>query len=464
MTSVETFLQKISNHSRDSKIYFEDKSYTYKQIVDKSYDIARFIESQDYQKVFFNLKNTPLSFCLYIAGFIADIELLVPVNSRLIDQEMEQIIETNSLFFTYEATSEFKVFAKKNNIKTIEINNEIRFLEELCKTDDLKVFGKAAIAHVSSGTTGAYKKHPHSLNQIIGYANNRSKDLGLLEDDHLLMAVSVNFVFAFACQFLPAITMGLNVTMIREFSVSALLEIVAENNVTALALVPTMYNFLAKQDIGSHNLRYLGVAGDIVSEGLYNSVKKAFGLPLLSGIGMTEIIGYGQNASSNEYNNKIKIFDDAEVRIEKFKDSDYGIIFVKNNTLPLYAQNDWFDTGDIGSFDEQTRELIFYGRYKDIIIKGGSNISPVELESVILQLDNISTCVVVGKADKIWGETICGFVVGSNYSLDDINNHLIKFVAKYKKLDQLIQIEQMPLTSSGKVDRKKLKQLADNEY
>ena len=53
---------------------------------------------------------------------------------------MEQIIETNSLFFTYEATSEFKVFAKKNNIKTIEINNEIRFLEELCKTDDLKVF------------------------------------------------------------------------------------------------------------------------------------------------------------------------------------------------------------------------------------------------------------------------------------------------------------------------------------
>ena len=70
----------------------------------------------------------------------------------------------------------------------------------------------------------------------------------------------------------------------------------------------------------------------------------------------------------------------------------------------------------------------------------------------------------VGKADKIWGETICGFVVGSNYSLDDINNHLVKFVAKYKKLDQLIQIEQMPLTSSGKVDRKKLKQLADNEY
>ena len=90
MTTVETFLQKISNHSNESKIYFEDRAYTYKQIVDKSYDLARFLESQNYSKVFFNLRNSPLSFCLYIASWIADIELLVPINPRLIDKEIER--------------------------------------------------------------------------------------------------------------------------------------------------------------------------------------------------------------------------------------------------------------------------------------------------------------------------------------------------------------------------------------
>jgi acyl-CoA synthetase (AMP-forming)/AMP-acid ligase II len=123
----------------------------------------------------------------------------------------------------------------------------------------------------------------------------------------------------------------------------------------------------------------------------------------------------------------------------------------------------WLETGDIGSFDSQTRELTFYGRYNDIIIKGGSNISPIELENAILRLDNIKDCVVIGKANKVWGETICGFVVGNHYSLDEVNEHLAKYVANYKKLDKLIHINQLPLTSTGKTDRQKLKQIANNE-
>ena len=205
----------------------------------------------------------------------------------------------------------------------------MKLLDNLDKTADFKVYAKAAIAHVSSGTTGNYKKHLHNIKQIVGYASNRVNDLGLIQEDHLLVVLSVNHAYAFSCQFLPAITMGLKVTIIKEFDVKKVESIISNKNVTALALLPTMYNFLAKQKVANHNLRYLGVAGDTVSESLYNSVKQAFGLPLLNGIGMTEIIGYGQNTSSDKYSPKIKIFNDSQVRIEKFKDSDYGIIFVK---------------------------------------------------------------------------------------------------------------------------------------
>ena len=87
----------------------------------------------------------------------------------------------------------------------------------------------------------------------------------------------------------------------------------------------------------------------------------------------------------------------------------------------------------------------------------------MELERVILQLDDVKACVVVGQSDKIWREIICGFVVGKGYSLEDVNKHLAKYIASYKKLDKLIQINEIPLTTTGKIDRKKLKRLADND-
>ena len=464
MSTVETFLQKISNHSSESKIYFEDRAYTYKQMVDKSYDLARFLESQNYSKVFFNLKNSPLSFCLYIASWIAYIELLVPINPRLIDKEIEGIIEANSLFLTHSTTCEFRVFAEENDIKTIEVINEIGFLEGLDKTNNFKVFETAITAHVSSGTTGFYKKHRHNIKQIIDYANNRVNDLGLLNDDHLLIALSVNHAFAFSYQLLPVFAMGLNVTIIREFDPEILLEMISNRNITALALLPTMYHFLTKEHICNNKLRYLSVAGDITSKELNKAIKQKLGVSLLNGIGITEVFGYGQNTYANEHVNKVRIFDDTHINIEKFEGNEYGKIFIKNNFLPLGNPTNWLETGDIGSFDNQTKELTFYGRYKDIIIKGGSNISPIELENAILHFDGIEACVVVGKSDKIWGEIICGFIVGDNYSLDDINHHLAKYVAKYKKLDKLIQINEVPMTSTGKIDRKKLKQFINNEH
>jgi acyl-CoA synthetase (AMP-forming)/AMP-acid ligase II len=133
--------------------------------------------------------------------------------------------------------------------------------------------------------------------------------------------------------------------------------------------------------------------------------------------------------------------------------------------LPLNNQNEWIETGDIGSFDSQKYELTFYGRYKDIIIKGGSNISPIELENSILKIHGIKSCVVVGKYDKIWGENIWAFLVANKkYSLDFINKELTKYVSEYKKLNGVIYLDKIPMTVSGKIDKNKLKELINNEF
>ncbi|QIV96087.1 acyl-CoA synthetase (AMP-forming)/AMP-acid ligase II [Allofrancisella inopinata] len=465
MSLVENFLQRVSSYSSQHKVYFEDQEYSYNQIVAKSYDLARLLESYKYKKAFFNLKNSPLTICLYLASWIAEIELVVPINPRLIDKELEGILESNSLFLTDKKSFELTEFYQKNNIEVLIIDDEIMFLENIPKTTDFEIFNKAVIAHVSSGTTGSYKKHLHTIDQIIKYANNRANDLGLIKvNDHLLIALSMNHAFAFSYQLLPALAMGLDITIIREFNPQKVAKVVSECKATALALLPTMYYFLIKENITKHKLRSLSVAGDLASEKLHKAVKQKLGLPLLNGIGMTEIFGYGQNFCENIRINVVKIFEDTAVKIEKFEGYTYGKIFIKSFMLPINNKEEWLKTGDIGSFDEQTKELTFYGRYKDIIIKGGSNISPVELENIILKLASIKSCVVVGKKDKIWGELVCAIIVSeSKISLEELNKHLLKYLAEYKKVDMLLNFDQIPLTNTGKVDRKKIRQIIEND-
>ncbi|MEY8702043.1 class I adenylate-forming enzyme family protein [Francisella philomiragia] len=456
MHQVRDFLANIDKYGKNTYIYFDDTRYSHYEILQKSYSLARFLESSGSKKIYSNLKNSPLSVSLYIASWIADIDIFVPINPRLVDNELAAIIEDDSLFITD------KIFSLEVN--KLYIENSTAFFETIEYTQDYTIYAKALTAHVSSGTTGFYQKHLHDINQIINYANDRINDLGLKQNDHLLVALSINHAFAFSYQILPALAMGLNITIIREFDARLVAEIINQNNVTALALLPTMYHFLLEQNINNNNnLRYLSVAGDIVSESLANQVENKLGIPLLNGLGMTEVFGYGQNISANTVN-KVKIFADTQVKIVKFENNEYGKIFIKNNMLPLNIKTEWLETGDIGSFDAQSYELSFYGRYKDIIIKGGSNISPIELEAAILKISNIDNCIVTSKKDKIWGETVWAYLVASQqYSLEFINNQLSSYIAEYKKLDGIIYIDEIPTTTTGKTDRKKLKEMINHE-
>lgn len=460
MNQLRKFLDNIEKHSKDKGVLFNQKGISYQEILSKSYDLARLLEFYGYRKIFSNLKNSPLSISLYIASWIADIDLFVPINPRLIDSELEGILEEHSLLIT-----DKPCHLELDGLETLYIKDEIEFFKNLPKTQDHRIFAKTITAHVSSGTTGFYQKHQHNIIQIIEYAQNRVNDLGLRSNDHLLVALSINHAFAFSYQLLPALAMGLNITIISEFEPNLVAKVINQSSVTALALLPTMYHFFLQENIiEKHNLRYLSVAGDIVSESLNNSVKQKLGIPLLNGIGMTEVFGYGQNISNKDYNS-IKVFADTKVKIAKFTNNNYGKIFIKNKMLPLNNKNEWLETGDIGSFDNQKHELTFYGRYKDIIIKGGSNISPVELEKYILRIPKIKSCVVVGKYDKIWGESIWAFLVADKeYTLDSLNIELTKYVSEYKKLDGVVCLDKIPMTLTGKTDRKKLKELINNEF
>jgi len=226
-------------------------------------------------------------------------------------------------------------------------------------------------------------------------------------------------------------------------------------------------------------LRYVIVAGDSVPSAFNDNFKQVFDVELYQGVGMTEVYGYAQNKINN---NKIgsagKILPGVELKIVNKSDqqiatNQVGELTLKTEmNLKKYAgdhelskqviKNGWLKTGDIGYIDEDGF-LWFLGRSKQIIISGGSNISPMEVEQALYQHSGIMEAGVIGKPNIIWGEVIWAYVsVTSEYKFSE--SELIEFtldlIAEYKCPKRIIKLEALPKTSSGKIDRYQLKELA----
>lgn len=121
----------------------------------------------------------------------------------------------------------------------------------------------------------------------------------------------------------------------------------------------------------------------------------------------------------------------------------------------------WLRTGDLGRINADGF-ITLEGRSKDLIISGGSNIYPKEVEDVLLQYPGISEASVVGKIDRQWGEIVVAFLVGSNKNIDDIDKFCLNKIARFKRPKKYIFLESLPKNNYGKVLKSFLRDLLIN--
>jgi acyl-CoA synthetase (AMP-forming)/AMP-acid ligase II len=114
----------------------------------------------------------------------------------------------------------------------------------------------------------------------------------------------------------------------------------------------------------------------------------------------------------------------------------------------------WFTVGDLGRLDEEGY-LYIEGRREDLIITGGMNVYPAELEAEILAFDGVHDVAVFGVPDERWGQKVCAAVVGE-VDLDELTTRLRKDLAGYKQPKEFFVVEQLPRTASGKIQRLKV--------
>ena len=198
-----------------------------------------------------------------------------------------------------------------------------------------------------------------------------------------------------------------------------------------------------------------------------------FGFKIYTTYGLTEMASQVTIGKADSHGHSGSL-----LKYRQLKITDDGEILVKGKTLLLgYVENDiaelpldelgWFHTGDIGRIDKKGR-LTFLGRKDNMLIAGGENIFPEEIESYLMQLSFVEKAIVVGIKDKEYGERPLAFVKGSNsLSFDQFSGRLKKELEKnlphYKIPIKFLNWPRQALNGSLKPDRQRLTRLAKKE-
>jgi len=268
------------------------------------------------------------------------------------------------------------------------------------------------------------------------------------------------------------------------FSPGRALELVQQYRATSISGVPTTYQMMcehptwASTDISS--LRILTCGGSAVPARVLGAYEER-GLSFTGGYGMTET-SPGATSLQPRYSREkagsagLPHFF-TEVRIadadgRELPAGQVGEIQVRGpNVIAGYwlrpeaaadsfADEDWFRSGDLGYLDEDGF-LFISDRLKDMIISGGENVYPAEIERIILEIEAVQGVAVIGAPDERWGEVPHAYVeIRPGHTLDDsaVQRHLAGRLAKYKIPRSVVVVAELPRTASGKIRKGDIRQ------
>lgn len=348
---------------------------------------------------------------------------------------------------------------------------------EICSDD-------VAIVIYTSGTTGKPKGVILTHAQLMEHTVGHAKLVDYCSRDSTLLCLALCCNFGFSHQMLTAAYTGARLEILSRFEPDLVLDLVLNRNITMLYMMPVMYNELVQlAESRGHalpnHLRLCVVAGDATPLKVFDRFREYFGLDLCEGLGMTETQIYALNPIGNHKKLGSVGFPVPYMQVEVQDDcgrslpiGEVGEIVVKGPIVTQgYLNNPaataesfregWFRTGDLGYFDGDGY-LWFKGRIKQIIIRGGSNISPQEVEEAFYQHPDVLEAAAIGVPDPKWGETVKAYValkpesqpVSAEVMLDFVRHR----IADYKVPESIEFVPVLPKGVTGKIDRRRLRE------
>jgi long-chain acyl-CoA synthetase len=342
-----------------------------------------------------------------------------------------------------------------------------------------------AVVLYTSGTTGTPKGAELSHANMVLNALTCHKLFGTIDNDVHLIALPLFHSFGQTVQMNAGFGAGATLVLLPRFTAPAALSLMQAEKVTFFAGVPTMYWGLLGADPADFDIE--AIAGTLriaVSGGaalpveILEQVHKVFGVKIREGYGLSETSPVatfnhpGREAKPGSIGQpvwgvQVKLIDNAW---QEVPDGEAGEIAIRgHNVMKGYlgrpeataeaVQDGWFRTGDIGTRDADGYYFIV-DRAKDMIVRGGFNVYPRELEEVIMTHPAVSLVAVVGVPHPSHGEEIKAFVItkpGATLSESDLVAWCRENMAGYKYPRFVEFRDSFPMTSTGKVLKRELK-------
>ncbi|WP_304454669.1 long-chain fatty acid--CoA ligase [Nocardiopsis sp. YSL2] len=414
---------------------------------------------------------------------------VVPVHALLVEEEVEYVLRHSGCVAVVSGgplRAVADAAAARAGIEVLEVSTQD---EPLPQAEPRRPEDTAAILY-TSGTTGRPKGARLTHLNLVMNATVCAQDLlGLTGDDVVLGCLPLFHSYGQTCAMNTTLRAGATLVLTPRFTGPGALELMAREEATVFMGVPTMYHALTEAaDAGApHRPTTLRVAvsgGAALPVALLERFETLFGTPVLEGYGLTETspaATFNQHATGRRpgtvghpvWGVEVGIADPGEeTRTVLLPDGEVGEVVLRgHNVFDGYLDDPaataaavvdgWFRSGDLG-FRDEDGFLSIVDRKKDLIIRGGFNVYPREVEEVLARHPAVAQVSVLGLPDEARGEEVCAAVVlrpGMSAAPGEIADWARERLGRHKYPRVVRLLTELPLGPSGKVLKRELREV-----
>jgi len=501
MSFLNSFSENVQKYPDKVALEFIDaplQSYTYVEL-DESIDrTARYLQNLGIEpgdRVALQLTKS-IEFILLHLATIRLGAITLPLNLSYPPDELKYFLDDSGakLFFALESAKEkiqsilpelpdLQECVYLNPSRPEKFQSIVANYPQSISTFPISDLSNTAVIIYTSGTTGRPKGAEITHGNLISNIESLHTIWGWQADDVLLHVLPIFHVHGLFVALHGALHAGATTLMAREFDPQRTLQMLSSGQCTVFMGVPTIHKRLLDvpnaENFDLSRMRLITSGSDRLPDEVFTAYKKTFGYTLLERYGMTET---GMNCS-NPLEGERRIgsvgfplpgtevrFVDSESRA-LLPDGEIGELELRGpnvfksywkqpgKTSESFSADGWFKTGDLG-FRSDDGYITLCGRSKDLIISGGLNIYPPEVERVLVEHPAVNTCAVIGCPDVEWGEKVTAVVVLEKTE-SVTGEELIRFcrekLAPYKTPKSIIFMDDLPRNAMGKVQKRQLR-------